>query len=114
MSDFPSIGPEGDKLYPVGKCWHCNAPLFSRKPVRRFKCGPCGYRPLDILTSGEEATLAFLARPEFADRRIRVTELQHPILAQRLADRGYLEIWTEKVMITDRGSTAAKSLGDQA
>jgi hypothetical protein len=114
MSDFPSIGPEGDKFYRVGKCWHCNTPLFSRKPVRRFKCGPCGYRPLDIFTSGEEATLAFLARPEFADRNIRVTALKHPILAQRLAERGYLEIWSDVVMITDRGRTAAKSLGDQA
>jgi hypothetical protein len=114
MSDFPSIGPEDDKLYRVGKCWHCNTPLYSRKQVRRSKCGPCGYQPSDVFTSGEEATLAFLARPEFADRRIRVTELQHPILAQRLADRGYLEIWTEKVMITDRGRTTAKSLADQA
>jgi hypothetical protein len=115
MSDFPSIGPEGDKLYSVGNCWHCRIPLYSRNQVQRYKCGPCGYQPLDVFTSGEEATLAFLARPEFADMRVRVTELKHPILAQRLAERGYLEIWSgDVVMITDRGRTATKSLGDQA
>ena len=38
---FPSVGPPGHELYPVGTCVKCEVPLFAYRPIAREICGHC-------------------------------------------------------------------------